>query len=151
GEIIINEGDRGDCAYFIHSGKVRVFKKSENNKTVTLATLNPGDLFGEYAVIRNEVRSASVRASDDVALYRVRQADFLDLLRIQPALGEMLDKLIRKRAVMDFLRLRTVLQPVPVQQLLKLLDDLHESRFESGETILRQGEKAQRYCIVHSG
>ncbi len=151
GESIINEGDRGDCAYFIHAGKVRVFKKTENGKTLTLATLNPSDLFGEYAVLRNEVRTASVRASEDVTLYRIRQTDFLALLRVQPALGESLDKLIRQRSLMDFLRLKTVLQPVPVQMLLNLVDDLHETRFESGETILRQGDKAQRFCIVHSG
>src|SRR5260370_3571029 len=117
GEIILSEGEPGDCAYLIYAGKVRVFKNGDNGKPMTLGTLGPGDLFGEYAVLRNELRSASVRVSEDATLFRIKQADFLELLRVQPALAQSLEKLIQKRSLMDFLRLQTVLQAAPTRQL----------------------------------
>src|SRR5688572_21741894 len=75
GENVINQGDPGDCAYLIHSGKVRVYKLNDEGKPMTLGTLGPGDLFGEYSILRKETRTASVRVSEDVTLFRIKQQD----------------------------------------------------------------------------
>src|SRR5262252_6970132 len=58
GATLINEGDHGDTAYLVLSGRLTVFRKGEDGDVVTMASLGPGDLFGEYAVLRDEVRSA---------------------------------------------------------------------------------------------
>jgi ATP-binding cassette, subfamily B, bacterial HlyB/CyaB len=151
GETVITEGEAGDCAYLIHSGKVRVFRLTESGRAMTLGTLGPGDLFGEYAVLRNEVRSASVRVSQDATLLRIRQADFLSLVRAEPALKDSLEKLISQRTLMDFLRLETILQAVPVRQLLSVSDRFREEEFEEGETILHEGETNGRFYILRDG
>ena len=47
GENILNQGDPGDCAYLIYSGRVRVFQQGPTGKPLTLGTLLAGDLFGD--------------------------------------------------------------------------------------------------------
>lgn len=151
GEIIINEGEEGDCAYLIYSGKVRVFKNGENGKRTTLGTLTSGDIFGEYAILRNIVRTASVRASEDTTLFQIRQADFLRLLADNPALARSLEKLTQQRSLMDFLRLHTVFSVVPVKDLLNVLDHFEERSFEAGETILAEGAGVEHVLVLREG
>jgi EAL domain-containing protein (putative c-di-GMP-specific phosphodiesterase class I)/CRP-like cAMP-binding protein len=61
GELIFAAGDHGDGAYIIESGQIDIFTEAENREIV-LRTLNPGDVFGEMAVIDGSDRSASARA-----------------------------------------------------------------------------------------
>ena len=65
GEKIIKEGEPGDKFYIIKSGKCRVYTES-NGSLVEVGTLNPGEFFGEAALLTNEPRNATVEASSDV-------------------------------------------------------------------------------------
>jgi signal-transduction protein with cAMP-binding, CBS, and nucleotidyltransferase domain len=62
GEAVFNEGDIGSAFYVLIAGEV-VVQKQRNAEAVTLATLGPGECFGEMALVRNDVRSATVRAT----------------------------------------------------------------------------------------
>lgn len=61
GDIIMKEGEPGKTAYLILKGKVKITKKS-GRKEVALATLGPGDIVGEMALITGERRSATATA-----------------------------------------------------------------------------------------
>jgi ATP-binding cassette subfamily B protein len=151
GEIILREGEPGDCAYLIYSGKVRVFKQGRDGKPLLLGTLSAGDLFGEYALLHHQARSASVLAADDVLLLRIGQADFDQLLHAHPELATYLDRLMRQRAASNFLRLATFLGALPARQVVALLDQLQECRFPRGEIIVREGEVGDHLYILKSG
>jgi CRP-like cAMP-binding protein len=147
GAMILTEGEPGDTAYLVRSGRLTVTRKGEDGVLVTMASLGPGDLLGEFAVLRDEVRSASVRTDTDVSLFQIRRDDFQTLLRDNPALAERVELLIRRRGLMDFLRLSTVLQFVPPPRLLDLLDQIKEYRVDSGEAI----ESALRFYVIRTG
>ena len=151
GEILINEGDPGDCAYLLYSGRARVFKQNQDGKPVTLGLLTRGDLFGEYAIIKQDVRSASVRAAEDVVLFRIDRGDFQQLLDDHPELHPYFERFMQERAIINFLRLATFMGTLPPQQIASLLDRLEERSFAAGETIIREGDKGDRLCIVKSG
>lgn len=78
--IIINEGEHTDCAYFINSGKVKIFLSDDQGKSVVLSTLTAGEFFGEMALIDKNERSATVMAIDDTELTVISQKRFRDLL-----------------------------------------------------------------------
>jgi CRP-like cAMP-binding protein len=59
-QIIFAEGDKGDAAYFIMEGKVKVVVASQNLKEILLGELGEGQFFGEMALIDEKPRSASV-------------------------------------------------------------------------------------------
>jgi serine/threonine-protein kinase len=67
GEIVLREGDVGDAAYMIVSGSCRAYR-SVDEREETLATMGPGDVFGEMALLLYEPRAASVVAVDTVTL-----------------------------------------------------------------------------------
>lgn len=64
GEYIFKEGDIGEEMFIIHSGTVKITKRTDEGEK-TLVSLTAGDFFGEMAVIDNGPRSASAVASDD--------------------------------------------------------------------------------------
>lgn len=75
GEIIIKEGDRDNCIFFLLSGRVIIEKDG-----VELTQLsNSGDVFGEMAVIQGRPRSASVRAFNKTLCFMV-DSSYMDLL-----------------------------------------------------------------------
>ena len=65
-EMIFREGDMGRQFFAIRKGKVKIRK--EKSGTV-LATLGPGEVFGEMAVLDNQPRSASAIAASETELF----------------------------------------------------------------------------------
>jgi CRP-like cAMP-binding protein len=74
GETIISEGEKGQFAWLIFSGRVRVLKRLDSGRQVTLGTQSIGELFGEQAILTDSPRSATVRAAEDVVLFRIRES-----------------------------------------------------------------------------
>jgi membrane protein YdbS with pleckstrin-like domain len=80
---LLTHGDRGRTYYIIYRGKVRVWRKEENQE-VELAILESGDEFGEEALLYNRPRSASVTAMDDCHFLTMDLRDFNWMLRTYP-------------------------------------------------------------------
>lgn len=68
-EPVFNEGDIGSAFYVVISGQVAV-QKLRNGEVVTLASLGTGECFGEMALVRNDVRTATVLALRDSVTMR---------------------------------------------------------------------------------
>jgi CRP-like cAMP-binding protein len=62
GEVIFHLGDPGDALFVIVSGEVKISLPSETGDEAILATLRPGDVFGELALLDGAPRSASATA-----------------------------------------------------------------------------------------
>lgn len=67
GSMIMREGERGNTAFLIQSGSVRVFIEKDG-KRVELAHMGMGQIFGEMALVFDEPRTASVEATEDCNL-----------------------------------------------------------------------------------
>ena len=80
GARVFHEGDRTDACYVIRAGEVRVTREHSDGRAIALATLGPGELVGELAMLDGGVRSASVEALTDVDLLAVSAADMKGLL-----------------------------------------------------------------------
>jgi EAL domain-containing protein (putative c-di-GMP-specific phosphodiesterase class I) len=70
GKTVFSEGDAGDGAYIIESGRVGVLV-ARDGAEVQIAERGPGDLFGEMAIIDNRPRSASIVALEDCVLLKL--------------------------------------------------------------------------------
>lgn len=77
--VIMKEGEFGANAFLIQSGSVKVFI-TEEDKNVTLATLETGQIFGEMALIFDGPRTASVQAVQDCNLIVITRQQFKDKL-----------------------------------------------------------------------
>lgn len=76
GEVIVQAGSTADAFFVLGSGKVEVAAKSGESREV-LATLGPGQLFGEMAMIFQDApRIADVVALEPTEFLRIDYADF---------------------------------------------------------------------------
>jgi CRP-like cAMP-binding protein len=62
GEVIFHIGDPGDALFVIVSGEVKISLPSDTGEEAILATLRPGEVFGELALLDGAPRSASATA-----------------------------------------------------------------------------------------
>jgi len=67
GSVIIREGDVGDAAYIIVSGRCKVSRRVAGGSEV-LGTMGAGDVFGEVALLLEEPRAATIEAEDSVTV-----------------------------------------------------------------------------------
>jgi CRP-like cAMP-binding protein len=87
GEPIVDYLDSSDDVFFVTAGEASVTIYSLAGKAVSFRTLGPGDMFGEYAAIDGEPRSASVEARSDCLIASMSGKEFRKLLETQPVVA----------------------------------------------------------------
>ncbi len=99
GEVIICQGEEGDCMYEIQEGQVEVIQK-KGSREVRLAVLGSGEFFGEMAIFEREVRSATVRALGSVRILTIDRRILFRRIAEDPSLAlrilESMSQRIRK-------------------------------------------------------
>jgi CRP/FNR family cyclic AMP-dependent transcriptional regulator len=84
-EVIFEEGSTGSEMYLVHSGRVLLSVRQSETKQVPMVVLNPGDFFGEMALVDDSPRSATASAVEDgTELIVMDRARFLFMVRQQP-------------------------------------------------------------------
>ncbi|MBE0432759.1 Crp/Fnr family transcriptional regulator [candidate division WOR-3 bacterium] len=108
GEVLFNEGDRGEIMYLIREGKIKI-TKGKGDEEKTLAVLKEGDFFGEMAIIDGSPRSAGAAAVTPVSLLVIDKESFKEKLRENPLIEYMLETLTRRlRTADEQIRLLTI-------------------------------------------
>ncbi len=107
GEVIFRERDKADCMYYIESGRVSVrIRKFADD--VEIATLGPGEYFGEMAFFSNNRRNASIVALTDVNLLRQEKNDFLHIMNTDHAIAAKIKETLARRKEEHLLREKLV-------------------------------------------
>ena len=92
GDIIFRQGDRGDRLYLILSGTAEV-RYHDGDSELVLAELNPGQFFGEVAILKDSPRGATVAASGDLDVVSLDGAWFRQMHEENPILRSLMDSL----------------------------------------------------------
>jgi peroxiredoxin (alkyl hydroperoxide reductase subunit C) len=80
GDTIVSEGDAADRFYVIATGEVAITRQSPEGDEIELATLGPGQFFGEVGLLAETRRTATVRAVGDVELLAWSWQEFQETL-----------------------------------------------------------------------
>jgi CRP-like cAMP-binding protein len=97
GETIIRQGEAGEECYVLRSGRVEVLTSEAQGDERILATLDPGSLFGEAALLTDGTRNATVRALEPCTLLVLRRTDLLEVLGEDRQTRERMLELVRMR------------------------------------------------------
>jgi len=91
-QTIFHQGDPGDSLFVIESGVVKVVlsQREDNEAEAIIASLGPGDFFGELALLDGHPHSASAVALEPTRTLALQRSTFLDLIDTQPALRRAL-------------------------------------------------------------
>jgi CRP-like cAMP-binding protein len=148
GSAIFAQGDVGDALYGVASGRVRISASASGGREVFLNIMEPGDTFGEIAVMDGLPRTANAVALDTSALIVIQRADFLPFLEREPQLAIHLLKLLceRLRWTSELVEESAFLAgPARLAKRLLILASLHGRAVRVGQLELRisQGELAR--------
>lgn len=95
GQAIVREGDVGRSMYLIQSGSVEVVRATPDGGEERVATLGPGEHFGEVAVLQDVRRTATVRALEPLAVLRISRDQTRQLTSTFKPFAEMATARIR--------------------------------------------------------
>jgi len=104
GTFILQEGNNEEgCLCVLLEGTVDIYRKTEPDKHLKIATIRPGETIGEMGVVDGQPFSASVIATQDSVVLMISRGDFDRLIEQHERIGV---KLLRKIAVTISTRLR---------------------------------------------
>jgi CRP-like cAMP-binding protein len=103
GEMIISEGEVGNCMFVVQEGQVEVFVRHGDDE-IHLNVLKLGAFFGEMAVFDRDVRSASVRALGPARVLTVDKKNLMRRVHEDPSIAfrlvETMSHRIRRQTAM---------------------------------------------------
>lgn len=95
--VIVTEGDTHSNFYIVVSGSLKVFVTGDDGRQVTFNRLEPGDYFGELALIDGAPRSASVMTLAPTTLQVISQQDFHQFLTADSGASMAMMKAMARR------------------------------------------------------
>ena len=86
GEIIIKQGEDGDCLYVIQKGRVEVIDES-GGEEIKLAELGETEFFGEMGLFEKDVRSATIRSLGETRVLTIDKKNFYKTIQKDPSIA----------------------------------------------------------------
>ena len=146
GELIVEEGAPGDTFYSIRSGSVLVARGSSSDRARVVARLGTGDCFGETAMLKDGVRTASVRAATRTVVIELASeafekmvatvggVDFAAVLRAANAIGK--SKLFKE---------------LPAERLSSLANRFVPRFVPAGTDVVKFGDEGHEFFLIAKG
>ena len=88
GEVVFHLGDPGDALFLISSGAVKITLPSETGDEAILATLQPGEVFGELSLLDGAPRSATAVALEPTETIVLQRDRFRALMTTEPSIRD---------------------------------------------------------------
>lgn len=128
-DTLFGEGDPPDCLYLVASGRLAIaIANPIDRRESVVALMEPGDLFGELAMLDGGSRSAMARALEPTIVFAVPYRPVLDLLEEEPKLLWNVTRLLAQRLrAMDEALADSVFLDVPGRTAKRLLELAGES------------------------
>lgn len=142
GQRIINEGEDGKVLYVCDQGTFDCYKKIGGEEKL-VKTYEEGDAFGELALLYNCPRAASVQSRDTSKLWELDRETFNHIVK---------DAAQKKREMYEeFLTKVKILESMDSYERNSLADALHQESYDTGSTIVKQGEQGDKFFILEEG
>ena len=144
---VFHEGDSSDACYIVSEGSFRVTREHSDGRAITLATLGPGEIFGELAMLDGDKRSASAESITDGTLLALPANDVRSLLARNPEIAlKLVAGLVRRLRAANMRLSRQSFQTVPsrvagiLAQLSREGQDNKDGDGEMAEVTIRMNQ-----------
>jgi CRP-like cAMP-binding protein len=97
GEVIIREGEEGDCLFVLVEGRVRTEKRTPAGDSWTVRFHERGGFFGELSLLDRVLRSATVVAEADCTLFAIERERFHEFGDRHPGAGLLVTRRLAER------------------------------------------------------
>ena len=151
GDIVLREGDIGDSCFIVAKGAVRVLKRDPMDSEADLidvARLAEGELFGEFALLGDRRRHATVQALKTTELYEIPRRLIMTLSSRHPGVIPTLQRLYRDRLLETLMKTAPFFSSLQGDRRSELMERFTPVRAVSGECIIPRG-RARRRILSH--
>lgn len=154
GEVIIQEGSVGDALYFVARGEVKVVKAvgdDDNPKTIQLARLGAGSIFGEMALISADPRGASVVCEGAVDAFELTKAQ-VDMISVEiPVIAGAMSRFTRERLIANLLSTNPLFSPFDEKSKKDLLSRFVGHEVPDKTIFIEQGKPGKGLYLILQG
>src|SRR6185369_2953114 len=131
GEFIYMPGYRPEFVYILRQGRVKLTVLSETGKEIAIDIIQPGEIFGEFALVDEAPRSNMAQALDDMLMWVFSTREFTHLLMAQPKLALSYIRLVGDRRRRMEKKLSDITSKAVSARVCELLHELSTSVVES--------------------
>ena len=151
GEIVFSAGDAGDALFGVVSGRIRISTGNADGREIFLNIMEPGDTFGEIALLDGGTRTATATAMDAAELVSIRREPLFGLLEKEPKATLELLRLCgeRLRWTSGLLEDAALLDaPARLAKRLLSLSELHGEDGDGGRSVRISQEELANFLGV---
>ncbi len=148
GAIVFSQADPGDALYGVVTGKIRISASSREGREMFLNIMEPGDTFGEIALLDGRPRTAAASATAPSELIIITRDHFLELLKREPKLvSHVIELLCERIRWTSGLAEESALLSVPERLARRLLSlgNLHGHKNSNGVELRISQEEVARF------
>ena len=151
GEVLFQEGATGAWLHFLLEGRVRILRRSESGRDVSLGLVREGELFGEYVLLTPHQHTATCRAASRCRVLRLPVQKVRAALRAAKIDGHLLKQLIRLHASINFVTGRHYLGFMSAPSALAYAELLKPEHFRAMRTLCGPGLAKDRWFHITEG
>ncbi len=133
GESVYMPKDSSDGILLVATGRVKICHMTPEGKQSILGFVDPGEIFGELALLDNGQRENSAQAAEKTTLVMIPRSELLSVVQKYPSIVLGVTKLIGMRRQRVERRLRNLLFRSNRDRLIHLLLELAEKYGQPGE------------------
>lgn len=148
GEILFLETHRADAAYLVRTGAISLFLSSPDGRELVINEMQPGDVFGELAVLTGRSRSATAIARLTAEVVVIPRQVFLTALDAEPRLARRVLEVVAHRLASSSNRESVLAFADAEARLAELLLRLDKEPGNQGSLVISQAELAQRLGLA---
>lgn len=127
GAIVIVEGSKGEYIYIVKTGKVKIYKTSEDGREIILDIKSSGDAFAEVTLFSDALNPATVKTIDDTEIICIKNSQIEGLILENPDIALGIIKLLNRRLL-------------EAQRKIKSMA-LNDTYVRTAQTLLKLSEK----------
>lgn len=143
-DVVIQQGDDGAELFLVGEGELecsRVMKTGED--PTFLRKYEPGEAFGELALLYNAPRAATIISQGRAVLYSLDRDTFNLIVK---------DSAAKKRdAYEQTLKKVKILESVSAYERSQIADAIKEESFRAGDAVIKQGDAGNIFYMISSG
>eukprot|EP00330_Aristerostoma_sp_ATCC50986_P010861 CAMPEP_0114598046 /NCGR_PEP_ID=MMETSP0125-20121206/20395_1 /TAXON_ID=485358 ORGANISM="Aristerostoma sp., Strain ATCC 50986" /NCGR_SAMPLE_ID=MMETSP0125 /ASSEMBLY_ACC=CAM_ASM_000245 /LENGTH=314 /DNA_ID=CAMNT_0001803343 /DNA_START=148 /DNA_END=1092 /DNA_ORIENTATION=+ len=140
---VIRQGEDGDLLYVVHEGTLDCYKKKKDEDEKKVKTYNPGESFGELALLYNAPRAASIQAVTDCTLFGLDRATFNNIVKDA--------EMRRREGYEELLEKIQILKPMDPYDRIMLTECFKHHSFDEGDVIIGVGSEVDAIYFVEDG
>lgn len=147
GATLIREGDSGDRMFVLFSGHVEVQRTLASGRMESVASLAPGDVFGEIALLKNVPRTRSVQAREKSIVLSLSLEAFRTLVLAKISRDQVEDT-IQKMGFLQRIPLAASWAPHAMTAFSRRATF---ADYKEGDYLLHEGEDNRFFYVVYEG